>query len=453
MTRNRKIGEDAGDADALESYLRQLGGIEVPTQEAMHALSGDFEEAARRLRAAVDRFGFAAREMVKMLEDAAAGEEELTELFLPSSFPDHKVPPPLFFTGWRKEIARHIRKVEKLLAAGGSTVEARDDLSALLGRYGVQSGVAEEYVNIICGYIRMLVPDFEPSSAVPDARTLAAADPEKLELVSGKLLMSPEEMSGELSRLCQVSERYQTLRRRMVESNLRLVVSIARKFRNRGIPFSDLIQEGNLGLMRALERFDFRLGYKFSTYASWWIRHNILRIIAEQSRVIRLPMHMIKLIQDIRRHEQNFLQIHGREPDNGELARLMELPEARISAVRKMAMQTISLQTQVGNDEDGGVLEELIADETVYEPARELARRILYDRFREMLGTLPEREQQIIIMRFGLFGNKVQPLDEISRQLHLTRERVRQLEIKILATLRSPEKLKYIDGCIHPGGF
>ena len=116
-------------------------------------------------------------------------------------------------------------------------------------------------------------------------------------------------------------------------------------------------------------------------------------------------------------------------------------------------MQTISLQSQIGNDEDGTVLEELIADQNVYEPARDLARRILYDRFREMLASLPEREQQIIIMRFGLFGNKPTPLDEISKKLHLTRERVRQLEIKILATLRSPEKLKYIDGCIHPGGF
>ena len=442
-----------GDSGALNSYLRQLGKIEVPSAEEQVALCSEFENAADALRRRVSRFGFTAREMLMMLDKGITGESDLTELFLPSSFENGKVPPPVFFQSWRKEIAAAIENLEKTLADGGDCTACRDALEELLHRYGIQSGVAEEYLNIICGYVRMLVPDFSWEDTPPDAAVFSAMDADQLALLTGKLMMTVAEIPGELQKLCQAAVAFSNLRNRMVEANLRLVVSIAQKFRNRGIPFSDLIQEGNLGLLRALERFDFKLGYKFSTYASWWIRHNIFRIIAEQSRVIRLPMHMIKLIQDIRRTEQNFLQVHGREPENWEIARQMELPEARISAVRKMAMQTISLQTQINNEEDGSVLEELVADESVYEPARELARRILYDRFREMLSTLPEREQQIIIMRFGLFGNKVQPLDEISRQLHLTRERVRQLEIKILATLRSPEKLKYIDGCIHPGGF
>ena len=442
----------SGDSDALNSYLRQLGCIDVPDAHEQMLLCRQYEEATSSLRQVVFRFGFSAREIIFHLEKAFAGEEDLNELFLPSSFENGKIPLPAFFTSWHREITEKFAELEKLFNSGENCAACRSELSELLQKYSIQSGVAEEFLNIICGYIRMIVPEFDWGNP-PDVLKNITADSGQLEFVSGKLLMFPEEFVTELSALNQAAKIHSEFRNRMVEANLRLVVSIAQKFRNRGVAFNDLIQEGNLGLMRALERFDFKLGYKFSTYASWWIRHNIFRIIAEQSRVIRLPMHMIKLIQDIRRSEQNFLQLHGREPENHELAKMMELPEARISAVRKMAMQTISLQTLVGSEDDGTMLEELIADENVYEPTRELAKRILYDRFREMLSTLPEREQQIIIMRFGLFGSKVQPLDEISRRLHLTRERVRQLEIKILATLRSPEKLKYIDGCIHPGGF
>jgi RNA polymerase primary sigma factor len=442
-----------GDSDALKSYLRQLGTIDVPTADGLRQLWSDFKDAAGKFRDSVCRFGFTGREILTVIDRSTAGEADIAELFFPSAFPDKKVPSPLFFAGWRKEIAAAVGELEKKAPFEEDCCQCRDAMAEIVGRYPLLFVIAEEYFNIICGYLRMLYPDFDADYPErTDYRTPAAGE-DQIDLVVGKLMMNTVEFPVEIPRLCKAAREYSEQRNRMVESNLRLVVSIAQKYRNRGVAFGDLIQEGNLGLMRAIGRFDIGLGYKFSTYASWWIKHNIFRVIASQSRVIRLPMSMIKLIQDIRKNEQKFLQLNGREPENWELATQMELPEARISAVRKMAMQTISLQSQIGNEDDGTVLEELIADQGAYEPAHELARRILYDRFREMLGTLPEREQQIIIMRFGLFGNKPMPLDEISKRLHLTRERVRQLEIKILASLRSPEKLKYIDGCIHPGGF
>jgi RNA polymerase primary sigma factor len=235
----------------------------------------------------------------------------------------------------------------------------------------------------------------------------------------------------------------------MAETNLRLVISIANKYRECNVPLNDIIQEGNLGLMVAVQRFDFNLGNRFSTYAGWWIKHYILRAISEQSRVVRLPLHMIQAIQNMNRAEQRFIQNEGREPENSELAELLELPVARVSAMRKMASQSISLQAPLNSDEDGSSLEDLIAPEEKSEPWRNYARKLLYDKLYEMLNTLPERERQIIIYRFGLLGEPVLPLNEISSRLKLSRERVRQLENKVMAQLRTKEYLRFIDGLSH----
>ncbi len=443
MSRARGIFYGDGDSGALQSYLRQISAVNQLAPEELLKLCESFESAAAGLRRQVSRFAFVARERIVQINNALAGENDAQDIFLPSSFGGKKNPPLPVLELWRKDIAAALLALESAAPDAGDREMLRDRLAEVVDRYAIQIFLVDEYVNVIGGYVQMS----KNGSAESAGNTGSCGIAEE------KTLMTASELEAEWSKLNAAAANLQHLRDNMVEANLRLVVSIAQKYRNCGVPFNDLIQEGNLGLIKALDRFDFKLGFKFSTYAGWWIRHKIFRIIASQSRVIRLPMHMIRLIQEIRRAEQAFIQLNGREPETSELAKFMELPEARISAVRKMAMQTISLQTPIGDDEDGGVLEELVADGAAYEPAGELARKILYDRFYEMLSTLPEREQQIIIMRFGLFGSKPMPLGVISEQLHLTRERVRQLEIKILAALRSPDKLKYIDGCIHPGGF
>ncbi len=437
-----------GDSGALQSYLRQISAVEPLSPEELLKLCEEFEAASSALRRRVSRFAFVARERILLIENAISGECELPDIFLPSSFGGQKRPAPEILAAWKDEIAAVLGDHP---GENGSS-SWYDRLGEAVDRYAIQNFMVGEYVDIIDGYVRMLNREFSLKD-LSGQMVFSVADRSQWHLAAEKLQMDEKQLTVEINATASAYRTAQKLRDRMVEANLRLVVSIAQKYRHTGMSLNDLIQEGNLGLIKALDRFDFKLGFRFSTYAGWWIRHKIFRTIAAHSRVIRLPMHMIRQIQEIRRGEQRFIQLNGREPENSELAKFLELPEARISAVRKMAMQAISLQSQIGDDEDGSVLEELVADGSAYEPAGELARKILYDRFYEMLGTLPEREQQIIIMRFGLYGCKPMPLGVISEQLHLTRERVRQLEIKILATLRSPEKLKYIDGCIHPGGF
>ena len=280
---------------------------------------------------------------------------------------------------------------------------------------------------------------------IPDG--ISIEDPVRMYLKEiGKVPLLSAEEEIELAKKMETGD--QEAKKRLAEANLRLVVSIAKRYVGRGMLFLDLIQEGNLGLIKAVEKFDYRKGYKFSTYATWWIRQAITRAIADQARTIRIPVHMVETINKLIRVSRQLLQELGREPTPEEIAAEMNLPVDRVREILKISQEPVSLETPIGEEEDSH-LGDFIQDDNVPVPADAAAFTLLKEQPVEVLGTLTAREQKVLRLRFGLDDGRARTLEEVGKEFNVTRERIRQIEAKALRKLRHPSrsrKLKdYLD--------